>query len=103
MKTINIPFEDDEVEKLEKIKGSSTWKSFIMSLVDEKELVERIKKIAIGSSYSSERSKAIQILASKGKIASLALADIAEKGSYSSEREAALEALGKIKEEIKKV
>jgi len=30
MKTINVTFEDKEFAKLEKIKGSRNWRSFIM-------------------------------------------------------------------------
>jgi len=35
MKTLNIPLEDSEFEKLEKIKGDKTWREFILSLIKD--------------------------------------------------------------------
>lgn len=37
MKTINVPFEDKEMEKLEKLKGKTSWHDFIMELAEGKE------------------------------------------------------------------
>jgi len=35
VKTLNIPLEDYQYEKLKKIKGSRSWKDFVMTLVVE--------------------------------------------------------------------
>lgn len=36
MQTINVPFEDAEMEKLTSVKGSRNWHDFIMLLADMK-------------------------------------------------------------------
>ena len=33
MKTLNIHFDDEEIERLEKRKGDLSWKEFILTLV----------------------------------------------------------------------
>lgn len=37
MKTINVTFEDEEITKLESMKGKLSWRNFILSLSKEKE------------------------------------------------------------------
>jgi hypothetical protein len=36
MKTINIYFEDDEMEQLQDVKGDLTWREFVLQLVQPK-------------------------------------------------------------------
>jgi len=35
MKTLNIPLEDKEYKALSKVKGSKTWREFLLKLIDE--------------------------------------------------------------------
>lgn len=35
MKTINVTFEDPEMEKLERMKGDKSWRKFIMDMFEE--------------------------------------------------------------------
>lgn len=35
MKTLNIPLEDKDFDKLNKKKGDMSWRSFVMKLVEE--------------------------------------------------------------------
>jgi hypothetical protein len=37
MKTLNIPFDNKEYEALNKVKGKSNWKTFLLSLIKYKE------------------------------------------------------------------
>lgn len=34
MKTLNVPFDDNEYEKLNKIKGEKSWHDFILELIE---------------------------------------------------------------------
>ncbi len=40
MKTINLFLEDKEYDKLVEVKGSLTWKEFVFTLLDKKEVIE---------------------------------------------------------------
>lgn len=42
MKTLNIPLEDKEFEKLEKIKGNMTWREFLIKLTEVKKALKRV-------------------------------------------------------------
>jgi len=37
MKTLYIPLEDKEYEKLKKVKGKQTWRELIMSMIKKEE------------------------------------------------------------------
>ena len=39
MKTINVTFDDEEIEKLEKKKGDESWHDFILQLI-KKDLIK---------------------------------------------------------------
>ena len=38
MKTINVTFEDEEFERLEMVKRDLSWREFILTIVDHKEV-----------------------------------------------------------------
>lgn len=37
MRSINVTFEDEEMERLKKAKGAFSWRSFILKMLDELE------------------------------------------------------------------
>jgi hypothetical protein len=39
MKTINVTFEDSEMEQLEQVKGDLSWREFVLTLVKPKKQV----------------------------------------------------------------
>lgn len=41
MKTINVTFEDEEIEQLQAVKGELSWREFIMQLVTPKTTMSR--------------------------------------------------------------
>jgi len=40
MKTINVSFEDEEFDRLNSIKGSDSWREFILTLTEIKKKVQ---------------------------------------------------------------
>jgi len=58
-------------------------------------VVEKLKKIAIEGRYSQERIKAMEALGEMGGEGIDALSEIASKGQYSDEREKALDLVKK--------
>ena len=47
MKSLLIHLEDKDYEKLNKIKGSLTWKSFLVDMSNKKQIIEEIKEYDI--------------------------------------------------------
>ncbi len=37
MKTINVTFEDEDIKELERLKGSMTWRQFIIQFIGKKD------------------------------------------------------------------
>ena len=38
MKTINVTFDDNEIEELQRLKGKMTWRQFILQFIGKEEL-----------------------------------------------------------------
>ena len=90
MKTINVTFEDEEMERLEIKKGTLSWHDYIMTLAGEQEKAEKILKVAMEGRTSDERIKAIDILGTMGESAFSGLMEIVMKSPNTKERERAL-------------
>lgn len=98
MKTINVSFEDREMEELVVKKGRMSWHDYIMTLAGEHQRIEKIRQMA--QNYRllpSERSEAIRILGDSGESAILALSEIgSDSRLLPSERSEARKQIKKI-------
>lgn len=90
MKTINVTFEDEEIERLEIKKGTLSWHDYIMTLAGEQEKMEKILIVAMQGRSADERNKAIDILGTMGETAFSGLMEIVMNSPHAKERERAL-------------